>query len=282
MAGDLAKTLVEAFSGLTSLKYGRELIVFIISLMPILELRGGLIAAALLNINIVRAFIICFIGNIIPIPFILWLITPIFNYLKKTKIFSGVVNKLEKKAMSKKDKIEKLQYIGLLLFVGIPLPGTGAWTGCLIAALLNMDKKKAMLYAILGVIMAGIINVLPSMFMNLWNKLIPNGFIGILLFAAFILVFLIVIIGVIFVESAERRLPIQYANKSTISSNNQSYIPFKLNSAGVITVIFASAIMTIPQIISSFLKNGTFELIVSKYINYTTTTGLLLYIILII
>jgi len=132
------------------------------------------------------------------------------------------------------------------------------------------------------IIMAGIINVLPSMFMNLWNKLIPNGFIGILLFAAFILVFLIVIIGVIFVESAERRLPIQYANKSTISSNNQSYIPFKLNSAGVIPVIFASAIMTIPQIISSFLKNGTFELIVSKYINYTTTTGLLLYIILII
>lgn len=162
MAGDLAKTLVEAFSGLTSLKYGRELIVFIISLMPILELRGGLIAAALLNINIVRAFIICFIGNIIPIPFILWLITPIFNYLKKTKLFSGLVNKLETKAMSKKEKIERLQYIGLMLFVGIPLPGTGAWTGCLIAALLNMNKKKAMLYAVLGVIMAGIIMMVFS------------------------------------------------------------------------------------------------------------------------
>ena len=132
------------------------------------------------------------------------------------------------------------------------------------------------------IIMAGIINVLPSMFMNLWNKLIPSEFIGILLFAAFILVFLIVIVGVIFVESAERRLPIQYANKSTIGSNNQSYIPFKLNSAGVIPVIFASAIMTIPQIIASFVKNGTFQLIVSKYINYTTTTGLLLYVILII
>ena len=132
------------------------------------------------------------------------------------------------------------------------------------------------------IIMAGIINVLPSMFINLWNKLIPSGFIGILLFVAFILVFLFVIVGVIFVESAERRLPIQYANKSTIGANNQSYIPFKLNSAGVIPVIFASAIMTIPQIIASFVKNGTFELIVSKYINYTTTTGLLLYVILII
>ena len=162
MAEKLAKILVGAFSGLTSLKYGKELIVFIISLMPILELRGGLIAAALLKINIVKAFIICFIGNIIPIPLILWLITPIFDRLKKTKLFSGLVNKLENKAMKKKDKIERLEYIGLMLFVGIPLPGTGAWTGCLIAALLNMDKKKSMLYAIMGVILAGIIMLIFS------------------------------------------------------------------------------------------------------------------------
>ena len=162
MACELAKTLVDAFSNLTSLKYGKELIAFIISLMPILELRGGLIAAALLNLNIVRAFIICFIGNIIPIPFILWLITPIFSYLKKTKLFSGIVSKLENKAMSKKEQIERLQYIGLMLFVGIPLPGTGAWTGCLIASMLNMDKKKAMLYAMLGVVMAGVIMMILS------------------------------------------------------------------------------------------------------------------------
>ena len=132
------------------------------------------------------------------------------------------------------------------------------------------------------IIMAGIINVLPSMFVNLWTSLIPNGFIGILLFVLFILVFLVVIVGVIYVESAERRLPIQYANKSTSAMTNQSYIPFKLNSAGVIPVIFASAIMAIPQIIASFVKNETFTLVVSKYINYTTNTGLILYIILII
>ena len=132
------------------------------------------------------------------------------------------------------------------------------------------------------IIMAGIINVLPSMFVNLWTALIPDGFIGILLFSLFILVFLVVIVGVIYVESAERRLPIQYANKSTSTISNQSYIPFKLNSAGVIPVIFASAIMAIPQIIASFVKNETFTLVVSKYINYTTTTGLLIYIILII
>ena len=162
MANDLAKFFVNIFSGLTGLKYGKELIIFIISLMPILELRGGLIAASLLKLNWVRSFIICFIGNIIPIPFILWFITPLFDKLKKTKLFSGIVNKLEDKAMSKKDKIERLKYIGLMLFVGIPLPGTGAWTGCLIAALLNMDKKKSMLYAILGVTMAGIIMMILS------------------------------------------------------------------------------------------------------------------------
>ena len=132
------------------------------------------------------------------------------------------------------------------------------------------------------IIMAGIINVLPSMFVNLWTELIPDGFIGVLLFALFILVFLVVIVGVIYVESAERRIPIQYANKSTSSMESQNYIPFKLNSAGVIPVIFASAIMSIPQIIASFVKNETFTLIVSKYINYTTNTGLLIYIALII
>ena len=162
MAQELASKMVELFSGLTSLKYGRELIVFIISLMPILELRGGLIAAALLGLNGVKSFIICFIGNIIPIPFILWFITPIFDRLKKTKMFSGIVSKLENKAMSKKDKIEKLQYIGLLLFVGIPLPGTGAWTGSLIASMLDMDKKKSLIYAILGVVLAGIIMMIVS------------------------------------------------------------------------------------------------------------------------
>lgn len=162
MANTLAEFFVNAFSGLTSLKYGKELIIFIISMMPILELRGGLIAATLLGLKGLPSFIICFVGNIIPIPFILWLITPIFNKLKKTKMFSGLVNKIEKKALSKKEQIEKLKYIGLMLFVGIPLPGTGAWTGCLIAAMLDMDKKKAMLYTILGVIMAGIIMMIVS------------------------------------------------------------------------------------------------------------------------
>ena len=157
MAESLVHTILGLFDGLTSLKYGKELIVFIISLMPILELRGGLIAAALLGLNVVPAFIICLIGNLLPIPFILWLITPIFNWLKKTKHLSKLVDKIEKKALKKKDKIEKAEFFGLLFFVGIPLPGTGGWTGSLIAALIDMDKKKALCAITLGVILAGLI-----------------------------------------------------------------------------------------------------------------------------
>lgn len=162
MAEQLASFMIDLFGGFTAFKFGKEIIIFIISLMPILELRGGLIAATLLGLDGLSSFIVCLIGNIIPIPFILWLITPLFNRMKKTRLFSGLVDKLEKKAMSKKDQIERLQYFGLMLFVGIPLPGTGAWTGCLIAALLNMNKKKAMVAATLGVIMAGVIMMILS------------------------------------------------------------------------------------------------------------------------
>ena len=157
MAESLVHTFLGLFDGLKNIAFGRELIVFLISLMPILELRGGLIAAALLGLNIVPAFIICIIGNLLPIPFILWFITPLFNKLKKTKHLSKFVNKIEKKALSKKDKIEKAEFWGLFFFVGIPLPGTGGWTGSLIASLINMDKKKAMLAITCGVLLAGLI-----------------------------------------------------------------------------------------------------------------------------
>ncbi len=157
MAESLVHTFLGLFDGLRNIPFGKELIVFLISLMPILELRGGLIAAALLGLNIVPAFIICIIGNLLPIPFILWFITPIFNKLKKTKHLSRFVNKIEKKALSKKDKIEKAEFWGLFFFVGIPLPGTGGWTGSLIASLIDMDKKKAMLAITCGVLLAGLI-----------------------------------------------------------------------------------------------------------------------------
>lgn len=131
------------------------------------------------------------------------------------------------------------------------------------------------------IIMAGIISVLPNMFKNLWIELFAKGFLGIMIFIAFVLVFVGIIVGVIYVETAERRIPIQYANKSTSVLGKQNYIPFKLNSSGVMPVIFASALFSIPQILSSVLKKQGFTLFVQKYLNYTTGTGFILYIILI-
>ena len=140
-------------------KVGKEVIVFIISMVPILELRGGLLAAgpAFLDIPTWRAIPICIIGNLIPIPFILLLIRPIFAWLRRTKLFRPLVEKLEAKAMSKSSQIEKYEFWGLVLFVGIPLPGTGAWTGSLIASLLGIDWKKAFLAVVIGVCMATVI-----------------------------------------------------------------------------------------------------------------------------
>ncbi len=134
-----------------------ELLVFLISMVPILECRGGLLAAAGLGVNIVKAAPICIIGNLIPVPFILWFITPIFNWMKKTRLFRPLVEKIEKKAEGKSDKLENGAFWALVLFVGIPLPGTGAWTGSLIASMLNMKFKKAFPAVIIGVLLATVI-----------------------------------------------------------------------------------------------------------------------------
>ena len=96
------------------------------------------------------------------LPFILLLITQIFNWLKKTSLFRPMVEKLENRAMSKKDQIEKYEFWGLVLFVGIPLPGTGAWTGALIASLLDIDIKKSSLAIFCGIIMATVIMYIVS------------------------------------------------------------------------------------------------------------------------
>ena len=132
----------------------KELVVFIISMVPILELRGGLVAAALLHIPMTTAIFICILGNLVPIPFILLFIKQIFKLLKKTKLFRPLIEKLEEKSMGKSDKIKKYEFLGLVLFVGVPLPGTGAWTGALIAALLEIDIKKAFSAICVGLILA--------------------------------------------------------------------------------------------------------------------------------
>lgn len=154
----LQQLIVDTFGGVLS----KEALVFLISMCPILELRGGLIAASVFGIEVWRAIAICVIGNLIPVPFILLFITPVFTWLKQRKLFRPIVEKLENKAMSKKDQIETYKFWGLMLFVGIPLPGTGAWTGSLIAAMLDMDFKKAFPAVLLGICMATVIMTVLS------------------------------------------------------------------------------------------------------------------------
>ena len=154
MTETLVQGIIDALGG----SFGKEAIVFIISMIPILELRGALLVAGpLLGVPVTTAIPLSVIGNIIPVPFILLLITPVFNWMKGTKVFRPLVDKLESKAMSKSDKIEKYEFWGLVLFVGIPLPGTGAWTGSLIAALLGIKFKKAFPAVILGIMMSTVI-----------------------------------------------------------------------------------------------------------------------------
>lgn len=162
MVEKLVSVILGLLGGLGSLPFGKELMVFIISLMPILELRGGLIAAALLELNPIESYIISIIGNIIPVPFILWFINRILDWMKKRKHLSKVAKWLDKKVDKHKGQIEKFGFWGLVMFVGIPLPGTGAWTGCLIAAVLEMDRKKAFFATMIGIFIASIIMMLVS------------------------------------------------------------------------------------------------------------------------
>lgn len=160
----MTETLVQWFVETMGGSAAKEVIIFIISMIPILELRGGLLAAgpAFLDVEMWRAIPICIIGNVIPVPFILLLITKVFDWMKKTKLLKPMVQKLEDRAMGKKDQIEKYEFWGLLFFVGIPLPGTGAWTGSLIAALLGIKFKKAFPAVVLGVMLAAFIMTILS------------------------------------------------------------------------------------------------------------------------
>lgn len=149
--------IINIFSKGLSLYVSKDIVIFLISMCPILELRGGLLASKILGISLLRAIPICIIGNIIPIPFILLFIKKIFVWMKKIKIFKGFIEKIENRAMKKSASVKEAEFWGLLLFVGVPIPGTGAWMGSLIAALLDMDLKKALVAELLGVIVATIL-----------------------------------------------------------------------------------------------------------------------------
>ena len=134
----LVEFLVSLFGGIS-----KEVIIFIISLMPILELRGGLVAAKFLEVEFVRAAGICILGNVLPIPFVLLFLKFVLDILSKWSFTKKIVTWLEKKVEEKRPQIDKYGYLGLILFVGIPLPGTGAWTGALLAIMLGLNRKKS-------------------------------------------------------------------------------------------------------------------------------------------
>lgn len=153
----MAETLAQMFVELFRDKIPPELTVFVISLLPILELRGGMIAARLLEMNFFEAFAICYIGNMLPIPFIILFIKKIFEFLRRFKFFEKIIVKLEAKTERNREKVLRYKSWGLLIFVAIPLPGTGGWTGALMAALLNIDMKRSLPIIALGVFIAGLI-----------------------------------------------------------------------------------------------------------------------------
>ena len=158
MVETIVNSLVDFFSDTVP----KELVVFLISMVPILELRGGMIAASLLDVELVKALVICYVGNILPIPFILLFIRKIFQFLKRFKKVGSVIEKLEIRSMRKSENVKKYRFWGLFAFVGIPLPGTGGWTGALIASLLDMRIKLSFPAIALGVLSADLIMAIFS------------------------------------------------------------------------------------------------------------------------
>ena len=133
-----------------------EVSVFLVSLLPLIEERGGLVLASMLKIPLKRALLPCVIGNILPIPFILFFIKKLLHWMSSHKM-GRLAAWIENKAEKNRPKIEKYGFWGLALFVGIPLPGTGAWTGSLVAAVFDMDLKKASISILIGVALAAVI-----------------------------------------------------------------------------------------------------------------------------
>ena len=160
MTDSLVQGLTSALGG----KVSGEIIIFIISMIPILELRGGLLAAspALLNVPILRAIPLCIAGNLLPIPFILLLIEKVLDLMESIPYLDRIALWVREKADKHKGQVETYGFWGLVLFVGIPLPGTGAWTGSLVASLLHMKLRQSIPAILLGIIMATVIMSLLS------------------------------------------------------------------------------------------------------------------------
>lgn len=148
---------MQAIIDLIRSTFSNEIALFLISMLPLIELKGSIPIGLAMDFKPIEAYLISLIGSTIPSIFILMWIMPIFDWMKKRKELKKLVDWAEKKADKKKDNIEKYEYWGLFLFVAIPLPGTGVWMGSLIASLLGLKRLKSFLIVALGNIIAGLI-----------------------------------------------------------------------------------------------------------------------------
>ena len=139
-----------------------ELKLVLVSMVPVIELRGAIPMGISLGVEPLRAFLICLGGSMIPVPFIMFGIRPIFNWLQRTAFFRKRIDKISARTLHKGRNIKKYGFWGLILFVAIPLPGTGVWSGTLAAVLLNMRFKLAFIAIFIGNIIAGTIVALFS------------------------------------------------------------------------------------------------------------------------
>ncbi|MBQ7152559.1 MAG: small multi-drug export protein [Clostridia bacterium] len=149
--------MTEAISNFFLNIVGKELCVFFCAMLPVIELRGAIPLGTALGLPIWETFLLALAGNLFPVPFILLLIRFIISLMKKIPFMRRFAEWLERKAEKNREKVEKAEFWGLLALVAIPLPGTGAWTGSLVAAVLNMKYWKSLLSIVLGVLIAGVL-----------------------------------------------------------------------------------------------------------------------------
>jgi len=135
----------------------KELTVLLMATLPIIELRGAIPMGISLGMSPLHAFIISFIGSVLPVPVIIFATRPIFKVLRERRFFRTFIDNITTKTMQKSGQVQKYGFWGLILFVAIPLPGTGVWTGSLISVLLNMRVKLALPAIILGNLIAGLL-----------------------------------------------------------------------------------------------------------------------------
>lgn len=155
----MIQQVFDFFSGI-----GQVWALFLVSVVPFIELRGAIpFGILVLKMPWLQTFFLSFAANCLPIPVVYFLTRPLFAAFRKTKLFSGFINRFEAKMMKKSEKVTKYKIIGLFLFVAIPLPGTGAYSGSVIAALLDMPFKKALISMVCGIFVAGIIITLLSL-----------------------------------------------------------------------------------------------------------------------